>query len=69
MRRRLALAIVGVVLIVLAALVPPVVVLLNRAATRELQVRLESQASAISAVIADDVIAGVLPAVDQIARM
>jgi signal transduction histidine kinase len=69
MRRRLVLATVAVVVAVLAVLVPPVVILLNRAATRELQVRLESQASAISAAIADDVIAGVRPAVDQIARM
>lgn len=69
MRRRLVLATVAVVVAVLAALVPPVVILLDRAATRELQVRLDSQASAISAAIADDVIEGVQPPVDQIARM
>lgn len=67
MRRRLVLATVGVIVVVLAALVPPVVVLLRRAAERELEVRLSSQAAAISTLIADELLAGKLPTVDELA--
>lgn len=68
MRRRLVIGTVLVILAVLAALVPPVVVLLQRAAERELEVRLSSQASSVSTAIADQLLAGTLPTVDDIAR-
>jgi signal transduction histidine kinase len=68
MRRRLVVGTVLVILAVLTALVPPVVVLLRRAAERELEVRLSSQASSVSTAIADQLLAGTLPTVDDIAR-
>lgn len=69
MRRRLVAAMVGVVAVVLMVLVPPVVVLLQRAATRELEVRLSTQASSISTSIADELLQGAVPTVAQIAQM
>ncbi len=68
MRRRLVLGTVAVIMVVLTALVPPVAILLRRAAERELQVRLSGQASAVSTAIADDLLQGTAPSVDQIAR-
>ena len=69
MRRRLVIGTVLVIVAVLAALVPPVVVLLRRAAERELEVRLSSQASAISTEIADELLStGQLPPVEDISR-
>ncbi|MFM2069794.1 MAG: hypothetical protein RLZZ623_57 [Actinomycetota bacterium] len=66
MRRRLVFGTVAVILVVLVALIPPVVVLLRRAAEREVEVRLSSQASAVSTVIADQLLAGDAPTVEQI---
>jgi signal transduction histidine kinase len=68
-RRRLVATIVGVVLAVLLVLVPPVVLLLHRAAENELQARLSSQASTISASIADRFIQGQRPTVEEVAQL
>ncbi|MFN8023091.1 MAG: HAMP domain-containing sensor histidine kinase [Acidimicrobiales bacterium] len=66
MRRRLVIGTIAVVLVVLGVLVPTTVVLLHRAAQRELEVRLSSQAAAISAAIADDLLQGQLPTAEQL---
>lgn len=58
MRRRLVLGTVLVIVAVLTALVPPVVILLRRAAERELEVRLSSQAADVSVAISDDILSG-----------
>ena len=69
MRRRLVVGTVAVIMAVLTVLVPPVVVLLQRATERELEVRLSSQSAAVSAAIADELIQGNTPTVDQLAKM
>ena len=66
MRRRLIWGTIAVIAAVLLALVPPVVILLRRAAERELEVRLSSQASAVSIEIADELLAGEVPSVGAI---
>lgn len=66
MRRRLIWGTIAVITTVLLALVPPVVILLRRAAERELEVRLSSQASAVSIEIADQLLAGQVPSVGAI---
>ena len=66
MRRRLIWGTIAVIAAVLLALVPPVVILLRRAAERELEVRLSSQASAVSIEIADELLAGEVPSIGAI---
>lgn len=68
MRRRLVLGTVAVIVVVLAVLVPPVVILLRQTAERELQVRLSSQAAAVSTTIADELLQGQAPTISRIAR-
>lgn len=69
MRRRLMWGTVAVITAVLVALVPPVVILLRRAAERELEVRLSSQASSVSVTLADDLISGTTPGIGSVAPM
>jgi len=69
MRRRLVLGTVAIIVAVLTALVPPVVILLRRAAERELQVRLSSQAADVSLLITDDILLKRGTTIGQIAQI
>lgn len=69
MRRRLVVGTIAVIVVVLTVLVPAVVTLLRRAAERELEVRLSSQASAVSTAIADELLAGQAPTAEMLSRV
>ncbi len=61
MRRRLVLSTILVVTIVLVLLTVPVVLILRNAAAAELEARTEQAATAVAALIADDLAAGITP--------
>lgn len=69
MRRRLVLSTILVVTLVLLVMTAPIVLILREAATNELQARTTQEATAVSALITDDLAAGRTPDLEPTDRL